>query len=54
MLWWQQIRVYTDRKNLIQHALSSDQVYRWRLLLEYDPRILHIKGIHKIVDDTIS
>ena len=40
MLWGQQITVYTDHKNLMQDALglTSDRVYRWRLLLEeYGP-----------------
>jgi len=48
MLWGQQIKVYTDHKNHIQDALglTSDQVYRWRSLLEeYGPEIIHIKGI---------
>eukprot|EP00804_Cyclotella_cryptica_P021801 CCRYP_000786-RA/>CCRYP_000786-RA protein AED:0.24 eAED:0.27 QI:0/0/0/1/0/0/2/0/177 len=36
MLWGQRLKVYTDHKNLIQDALglTSDRVYRWRLLLE--------------------
>ena len=36
MLWGQSIVVYTDHKNLIYDAqqMSSDRVYRWRLLLE--------------------
>jgi hypothetical protein len=57
MLWEQQIKVYTDHKNLIRDALglTSDRVYQWRLLLkEYGPEIIHIKGIHNTVDDTIS
>ena len=43
MLWGQRIKVYTDHKNLIQDALglTSDRVYRWRLLLEeYGPEIV--------------
>jgi len=43
--------------HLIQDALglTSDRVYRWRLLLEeYDPEIIHIKGIHNTVADAIS
>eukprot|EP00804_Cyclotella_cryptica_P001216 CCRYP_012721-RA/>CCRYP_012721-RA protein AED:0.31 eAED:0.45 QI:0/0/0/1/0/0/3/0/427 len=42
ILWGQNIKVYTDHKNLIQDALglTSDRVYRWRLLLEeYGPEI---------------
>jgi len=57
MLWGQKIVVYTDHKNLIQDALglSSDRVYRWRLLLEeYGPEIIYIKGIHNTVADAIS
>ena len=52
MLWGQQIKVYTDHKNLIQDVLSltSDRVYRWWFLLEeYGPEIIHIKGIHNTV-----
>jgi len=57
MLWGQRIKVYTDHKNLITDALglSSDRVYRWRLLLEeYGPEIVYIKGIHNTVADAIS
>jgi len=45
MLWGQSIVVYTDHKNLIYDAqqMSSDRVYRWRLLLEdYGPEIIYI------------
>ena len=36
MMWGQKLKVFTDYKNLIQDALglTSDHVYRWRLLLE--------------------
>ncbi len=36
MMWGQNLKVYTDHKNLIQDALgiTSDHVYQWRLLLE--------------------
>ena len=49
MLWGQRLKDNTDHKNLIQDALglTSDHVYRWRLLLEeYDPEVLHIKDSH--------
>ena len=57
MLWGQKLKVFTDHKNLIQDALrlTSDRVYRWRLLLEeYGPEIMHIKGIHNTVANAIS
>eukprot|EP00804_Cyclotella_cryptica_P016601 CCRYP_001933-RA/>CCRYP_001933-RA protein AED:0.25 eAED:0.31 QI:0/0/0/1/0/0/2/0/190 len=57
MLWGQRLKVYTDHKNLIQDALglTSDRVYRWRLLLEeFGPEIVYIKGIHYTVADAIS
>ena len=57
MLWGQSIVVYTDHKNLIYDAqqMSSDRVYRWRLLLEeYGPEIIYIKGIDNTVADAIS
>ena len=57
MLWGLKIKVYTDRKNLIQDALglTSDQVFQWWLLLEeYDPEIIHFKGIHNTASDAYS
>ncbi len=48
MLWGQDIKVYTDHKNLTRDALglTSDRVYRWPLLLEeYAPEIIYIIGI---------
>jgi len=57
MLWGQQIKVYTDHKNLTRDALglTSDRVYPWRLLLEeFAPEIIYIKGIHNTVADAIS
>ncbi len=56
MLWGQDIKVYTDHKNLTRDALglTFDRVYHWRLLLEeYAPQIIYIKGIHNIVVDAI-
>ncbi len=56
-LWGQQIKVYTNHKNLTKDGLglTSDRVYRWRLLLEeYTPKIVYIKGIHNTVADAMS
>ncbi len=56
MLWGQDIKVYTDHKNLTRDALglTSDRVYCWQLLLEeYSPKIIYIKGIHNTVADAI-
>ncbi len=56
MLWGQDIKVYTDHKNLTRDVLglTSDTVYRWRLLLEvYAPKIIHVKGIRNTVADAI-
>ncbi len=57
MLWGQDIKVYTDHKNLTRDALglTSDKVCHWWLRLEeYAPEILYIKGIHNTVADAIS
>ncbi len=57
MLWGQRLKVFTDHNNLIQDALglTSDCVYRWRLLLEeFGPEIVHINSIHNTVADAIS
>ncbi len=56
MLWGQPIKVFTDHKHLMRDALglTTDQVYRWRSLLEgYGPKIVYIKGIHNAVADAI-
>ncbi len=56
MLWGQDIKVFTDHKNLTRDALglTSDRVYRWQLLLEeYAPNIIYIKSIHNTVVDAI-
>ncbi len=56
ILWGQDLKVYTDHKNLTRDALglTSDRVCCWRLLLEeYAPEIIYIKGIHNTVEDAI-
>jgi hypothetical protein len=43
--WGQDIKVYTDHKNLTRDALglTSDRLYCWRLLLEeYAPKIIYL------------
>jgi hypothetical protein len=57
MLWGQQIKVYTNHKNIVKDTLilTSNRVYRCRLLLEeYTPEIVYIKGIQNTVGDAIS
>ena len=57
MMWGQDIKVYTDHKNLTRAALglTSDRVYCLRLLLEeHAPEIIYIKGIHNTVAGNIS
>ena len=57
MLWGQKIRVYTDHQNLVRDALglTSDRVYRWRLVLEeYGPEIVYIPGVKNVVADAMS
>ena len=57
MLFGQDLQVWTDHKNLTRDALglTSDRVYRWRLIIEeYGPEILYIKGVDNTVADAIS
>ena len=57
MLWEQKIRVYTDHQNLVRDAfgLTSDRVYRWRLILEeYGLEIVYMPGVTNIVTDGLS
>jgi hypothetical protein len=56
MMWGQQIKVYTDHRNLIKDALglTSDWIYQWRLLPEeYGLEIIHIIGINNTVTDAV-
>ena len=57
MLWGHKIKVYTDHQNLVRDALglTSDRVYRWRLVLEeYGPDIVYMPGVTNIVADGLS
>ena len=47
----------TDHQNLVRDALglTSDRVYRWRLVLEeYGPDIVYMPGVTNIVADGLS
>ena len=57
ILFGQQLRVYTDHKNLTytnpEH--NTERVMRWRLLLEeYGPELIYIKGEDNVVADGLS
>ena len=57
MLRGQKLKVYTDHQNLVRDALglTSDRVYRWRLILEeYGPEIVYIPGVTNVVADAMS
>jgi len=55
ILLGQQIRVYTDHKNLTYQTFNTDRVLRWRLILEeYGPELIYIKGERNIVADALS
>ena len=57
MLWGQNLRAFTDNKNLTQDALgiTYERVYRWRLLLEdYGPEIVYLEGHTNVVACAIS
>ncbi len=50
-----EIKVFTDRKNLVYKHFNTERVMRWRLLLEeYGPKLTYIKGPHNIVADAFS
>ena len=55
ILLGQQIRVYTDHKNLTYKAFNTDRVMRWRLIVEeYSPELHYVKGSRNIVADALS
>ena len=55
ILLGQQIRVYTDHKNLTYKQFNTKRVMRWRLILEeYGPELIYIKGERNIVADALS
>ena len=51
----QQIRVYTDHKNLTYKNFNTKRVMRWRLVLEeYSPELIYIKGEDNTVANGLS
>jgi hypothetical protein len=55
ILLGQQIKVYTDHKNLIYKNFNTERVLRWRLLLEeFNPELIYVKGSHNVVADALS
>ena len=55
ILLGQQLRIYTDHKNLTCKNINTDRVLIRRLILEeYGPDIEYIKGEKNIVIDTLS
>ena len=55
MLLGQQIKVYTDHKNLTYNTFNTARVMRWRLILEeYNPELIYIQGSKNIAADVLS
>ena len=57
MLFGQKVEVFTDHSNLTRDALAmtSDRVYRWRLLTEeYGLKSMYIKGVDNTVAGAIT
>ena len=55
MLLGQQIKVYTDHKNLLYKMFNTDQVIQWGLTLEeYSTKQIYIQGSKNIVADALS
>ena len=51
----QQVRVYTDHKNLTYKQFNTDRVMRWRLIIEeFSPELVYIQGETNIVADALS
>jgi hypothetical protein len=55
ILLGQQIKVFTDHKNLTHENFNTERVLRWRLLLEeFNPKLVYIKGAHNVIADALS
>ena len=50
ILLGQQIKVYTDHKNLTYVNFNVERVMRWRLIIEeYSPELIYLKGEHNLL-----
>ena len=55
ILLGQQIKVYTDHKNLTYKTFYTERVMQWRLILEVcSPELIYIQGSENIAADTLS
>ena len=55
ILLGQQIKVYTDHKNLTYKTFNTERVMRWRLILEeYSPELVYIQGSKNVAADALS
>ena len=55
ILLGQQIKVYTDHKNLTYVNFNVERVMRWHLIIEeYLPELIYLKGENNIVADALS
>ena len=51
----QQLKIYTDHKNLTCKKSNTDPVLRWRLIIEeYSPNIEYISVENNMVADALS
>ena len=55
ILLGQDIRVYTDHKNLTYKTKNTERDMRWRLLIEeFSPNLVYLKGEKNIVVDALN
>ena len=55
ILLGQQLKIYTDHKNLTYKQFNTERVMRWRLLLEeYSPQLEYLPGSRNVVADALS
>ena len=54
ILLGQQIKVFTDHKNLTFSDFNTEHVMRWRMVLEeHDSELIHMKGPDNTVADAL-